>query len=128
MNQIIPDTNLLVYLAENKLFDELDNLGFQILIPRIIDFELEKLGSNKNFPLKTRDAANLAQTIIKKWVSMKKAKYLELEENDADLAILHYAQKRKVFVATMDKELTRNLKEVGVKVFGLRQGKFIDEK
>ena len=45
-----------------------------------------------------------------------------------DEILLHYAQKRKVFVATMDKELTRNLKEVGVKVFGLRQGKFIDEK
>ncbi|UCD21256.1 MAG: hypothetical protein JSW08_01800 [archaeon] len=123
---IVVDTNFLVYLAENKIFDELYNLGYKIIVPRIVDFELEKLGSDENAKASNRDAAMLAQNIIRKWVRLKKAKYLDREEDNADEAIFNYAKKTKSIVATMDLELRERLKKAGVKIALMRQKNHIE--
>ncbi|MEM4702886.1 MAG: hypothetical protein QXP53_00125 [Candidatus Pacearchaeota archaeon] len=124
MTELIPDTNFLIYLARFKLFDELDSLGYKILVPRIVDFELEKVSQDKNQKMEDRNAAILAQTILKKWVELKKARYIEIEGENVDNAILEFAKKKKAIVATMDSELREKLKKEGIKTLILRQEKY----
>jgi len=125
--KVILDTNFLVYLAENKIFDELDSKGYQLLMPRLVDVELEKIqcsdakGSDK-------EAALLAQTIMKRWTQLKKAKYLDIDGDNADNAIFEYAKskKGKVAVATLDAELKERLKKEQIPVIIIRQKKYIE--
>ncbi|MEM1535580.1 MAG: hypothetical protein QXQ82_00065 [Candidatus Pacearchaeota archaeon] len=125
MEKVVTDTNFLIYLAKYKLFDELVALGYELLVPRAIEFELEKIANNKEKKLKDREAALLARQIIKKWVELKKAKYVDINNEKAiDDAILEFAKKRKAMVATMDVALRKALKKEGIKILILRQKKY----
>ena len=124
--KILIDTNFLIYLAKNKLFDDLNALGHEVVIPRVVDFELEKVSQDKNLKIEDRNAASLAQDIVKRFVELKKAKYLDNIEKEADDEILRYAKKTKCIVATMDKELQEKLKKQGNKIIIIRQEKYLE--
>lgn len=124
MCYVLLDTNFLIYLAKYKLFDELESMSYKLLVPRSVDFELEKIINDKKKKLKDREAASLAQQILKKWVELKKIKYIKLEGKNVDEELLKFAKNKKVIVATMDSALKKFLKKEGVKILVLRQKKY----
>jgi rRNA-processing protein FCF1 len=127
IQKIIPDTNFLIYLARFKLFDEFYALGYKIIVPRIVDYELEKMSKNQETKQEDKQAALLAQQVVKRWVELKKAEYVDVQGDYADDIILKLALKSKCFVATMDQELQKKLKAQGTRVIGIRQEKILEE-
>lgn len=122
--QIILDTNVLIYAAKNKLdiVEELKRkFGLMgVYVPNLVINELKQLkGSGKKTD---REIADLALAILKQ----KKLPIVELQ-GPADEAIVDWAHANQAAVLTNDVELKFKAKELGLKVYHIRQGQFIEE-
>jgi len=107
--EIVIDTNMLV---EKNIIKEIANLGRPVILSSVID-ELEKLDN---------PASKIAIEIVKK----KNMPIIRVEES-GDTAILNYAKNNQCAVATNDKELMSKLKENGIRIFRLRQNRYLVE-
>jgi len=120
--KIILDTNILVYAAKQKI-DLIDQIRkkfgqtAEIIVPNLVVKELEKLSEEAKRGA-DKHAAKLAIQIVK----FSKVKNIKLEGN-TDRAIVQWAKKNKAAVATHDRELKKTLRDIGLTVFQLRQGK-----
>ena len=122
--QIVLDTNVLLYAAKNKvdlvgLIKE--KLGvYAIYVPTNVIEELKRIKATQKRTL--REQASIALDII----HLKRLQKLELA-GPVDDSIAEWAAKYKGAILTNDVELKFKLRDMGIKVYNIRQGKYIVE-
>ncbi|MDH3361173.1 MAG: twitching motility protein PilT [Nitrosopumilus sp.] len=107
MVEVICDTNFLIHLATRRI-KNIDNLDVEIgqitfVVPQVVKNELSKLATN---PKKNQDIQSTLNYI-------KNFKIIPIFGTFADKELLDYVSNNKVIVATMDKELKKQIKEYG---------------
>jgi|SRR3989344_1622159 len=122
--QIILDTNALIYAAKNKI-DIVDELKkrFGLIGVYVSSLTITELKQIKAAGKKTdRESAGLALDILRH----KKLPVVEMQ-GITDDEIAKWAEKNNAAVLTNDVELKFILRGLGVPVFHIRQGKFVEE-
>jgi uncharacterized protein len=118
MKQVLLDTNFIISCARQRIdfFHEIPLMGFEILIPRQVFDEIEKLSkSRKSATL--REEADLALKIMNR----NKFTIIKLRRNDVDRAIIEFANDNPdVIIATLDKDIQNKIKNKKMIIKGLR--------
>ena len=121
MVEVICDTNFLIHLATNRI-KNLDSLDVEIgqitfVVPQVVLNELSKLEKN---PDKKQDI-QLTRNYIKSF------KIIPILGSFADKELIDYVSKNRVIVATMDKELKKQIKNNGSSIMSCSNNKIILE-
>ncbi len=121
MVEVICDTNFLIHLATRRI-KNIDNLDVEIgqitfVVPEVVKSELSKL---KEKPEKEQEITSTLNYI-------KNLKTVPIGGKFADKEILDYVTKSKSIVATMDKELKKQIKNKGSSVMSLSNNKIVLE-
>ncbi len=121
MVEVICDTSFLIHLATNRI-KNLDNLDVEIgqisfVIPQVVKNELLELEKN---PEKKQDIESTLNYI-------KNFKIIPIFGSFADKELLDYVSKNRVIVATMDKELKKQIKNNGSSIMSFSNNKIILE-
>ncbi len=121
MVEVICDTSFLIHLATNRI-KNLDNLDVEIgqisfIVPQVVKNELFELEKN---PEKKQDVQSTLNYI-------KNLKIIPILGSFADKELLDYVLKNRVIVATMDKELKKQIKNNGSSIMSFSNNKIILE-
>ena len=121
MVEVICDTSFLIHLATRRI-KNIDNLDVEIgsisfVVPEVVKNELMKLQNN---PEKKQD-------IDKTLNFIKKFKIIPIQGNFADKELLNYVKINRSIVGTMDKELKKQIKQVGSSILSFSQDKIVLE-
>ena len=121
MVEVICDTSFLIHLATNRI-KNLDNLDVEIgqvsfVVPQVVKNELFELEKN---PEKKQDIQSTLNYI-------KKFKIVPILGSFADKELLDYVSKNRVIVATMDKELKKQIKNNGSSIISFSNNKIVLE-
>ena len=121
MVEIICDTNFLIHLATKRI-KNIDNLDVEIgsisfVVPEVVKNELMKLQNN---PEKKQD-------IDKTLNFIKKFKIIPIQGIFADKELINYVKINRSIVGTMDKELKKQIKQVGSSILSFSQDKIVLE-
>ena len=121
MAEVICDTSFLIHLATRRI-KNIDNLDVEIgsisfVVPEVVKNELIKLQNN---PEKKQD-------IDKTLNFIKKFKIIPIQGNFADKELLNYVKINRSIVGTMDKELKKQIKQVGSSILSFSQDKIVLE-
>jgi hypothetical protein len=119
--EVICDTNFLIHLATRRI-KNIDNLDIEIgsitfVVPQVVKNELSELEKN---PKKTKDVQSTLNYI-------KNFKTIPILGTFADKEILDYVSNNKVIVATMDKELKKQIKNLGSSIMSLSNDRIVLE-
>jgi uncharacterized protein len=119
--EVICDTSFLIHLATNRI-KNLDNLDVEIgqisfVVPQVVKNELFELEKN---PEKKQDVQSTLNYI-------KNLKIIPILGSFADKELLDYVFKNRVIVATMDKELKKQIKNNGSSIMSFSNNKIILE-
>jgi len=119
--EVICDTNFLIHLATNRI-KNLDNLDVEIgqitfVVPQVVINELTELEKK---PEKKQDIQSTRNYI-------KSFKIIPIQGSFADKELLDYVSKNRVIVATMDKELKKQIKSNGSSIMSFSNNKIILE-
>ena len=107
MNKVLLDTNFIMNCIQCKIdfFEQLEDAGFEILIPEAVIGELRKVMNSKK-KLKFRQDAELGLKIV----GANKFTKIEMGARYADKAIVRYLKTHPdVILATMDKALKKRV-------------------
>ena len=121
MVEVICDTNFLIHLATNRI-KNLDNLDVEIgqitfVVPQVVKnelFDLEKKPEKKQ-------EIELTLNYIKKF------KIIPILGSFADKELIEYVSNNRAIVATMDKELKKQIKNNGSSIMSFSNNKIILE-
>ncbi len=121
MVEIICDTSFLIHLATNRI-KNLDNLDVEIgqinfVVPQVVKNELFELEKNSE---KKQDIQSTLKYI-------KNFKIISILGSFADKELLDYVSKNRVIVATMDKELKKQIKNNGSSIMSFSNNKIVLE-
>ncbi len=121
MVEVICDTNFLIHLATRRI-KNIDNLDVEIgqitfVVPQVVKNELSELAKN---PKKTEDIQSTLNYI-------KNFKTIPIIGTFADKELLDYVSNNKVIVATMDKELKKQIKNHGSSIMSFSNDRIILE-
>ena len=121
MVEVICDTSFLIHLATRRI-KNIDNLDVEIgsisfVVPEVVKNELMKLQNN---PEKKQD-------IDKTLNFIKKFKIIPIQGNFADKELLNYVKINRSIIGTMDKELKKQIKQVGSSILSFSQDKIVLE-
>ena len=121
MVEVICDTSFLIHLATRRI-KNIDNLDVEIgsisfVVPEVVKNELIKLQNN---PEKKQD-------IDKTLNFIKKFKIIQIQGNFADKELLSYVKINRSIIGTMDKELKKQIKQVGSSILSFSQDKIVLE-
>ena len=121
MVEVICDTSFLIHLATRRI-KNIDNLDVEIgsisfVVPEVVKNELIKLQNN---PEKKQD-------IDKTLNFIKKFKTISIQGNFADKELLNYVKINRSIIGTMDKELKKQIKQVGSSILSFSQDKIVLE-
>jgi len=119
--EVICDTNFLIHLATNRI-KNLDNLDVEIghvsfVVPQVVKnelFELEKKPEKKQ-------EIELTLNYIKKF------KIIPILGSFADKELINYVSNNRAIVATMDKELKKQIKNNGSSIMSFSNNKIVLE-
>jgi len=119
--EVICDTNFLIHLATRRI-KNIDNLDVEIgqitfVVPQVVKNELSELLKN---PKKTQNIQSTLNYI-------KNFKIISIFGTFADKELLDYISKNKAIVATMDKELKRQIKNLGSSIMSLSNDRIVLE-
>jgi len=119
--EVICDTNFLIHLATNRI-KNLDNLDIEIgqitfVVPQVVKNELSELEKNSEKKQEIQSTLNY----------IKNFKTIPISGSFADKEILDYVSKNKVIVATMDKELKKQIKKNGSSIMSFSNNKIVLE-
>jgi len=119
--EVICDTNFLIHLATRRI-KNIDNLDVEIgqitfVVPQVVKNELSKLAKN---PEKNQDIQSTLNYI-------KNFKTIPILGTFADKELLDYALNNKVIVATMDKQLKKQIKNYGSSIMSFSNDKIVLE-
>lgn len=107
MKQTLLDTNFILTSIRNKIdfFEEIKFLGMQILIPKQVISEIERISESKK-KLRFREESKIALKILKR----NKFKKIDLKTNYVDKGIKKYSKEHsKTIIATLDRELKKSI-------------------
>jgi rRNA-processing protein FCF1 len=118
---VICDTNFLIHLATRRI-KNIDNLDVEIgkvtfVVPQVVKNELSELAKK---PEKKQDI-QLTQNHIKSF------KTIPILGSFADKELLDYVSKNRAIIATMDKELKKQIKNNGSSVMSFSNDRIILE-
>ena len=121
MVEVICDTNFIIHLATRRI-KNIDNLDTEIgqitfVVPQVVKNELSELLKN---PRKTQNIQSTLNYI-------KNFKIIPILGTFADKELLDYVSKNKAIVATMDKELKRQIKNLGSSIMSLSNDRIVLE-
>ena len=121
MVEVICDTNFLIHLATNRI-KNLDNLDVEIgqitfVVPQVVKNELLELEKN---PEKKQDIQATLNYV-------KNFKTIPILGSFADKELIDYVSKNRVIVATMDKELKKQIKILGSSILSIHNDKIVLE-
>ena len=121
MVEVICDTNFLIHLATRRI-KNLDNLDVEIgkvtfVVPQVVKNELYELAKK---PEKKQDIQS-TQNYIKNF------KIIPILGSFADKELLDYVSKNRVIVATMDKELKKQIKNNGSSIMSFSNNRIVLE-
>lgn len=119
--EVICDTNFLIHLATRRI-KNIDNLDVEIgqvifVVPQVVQNELSGLIKN---PKKQQD---ISQTLN----FIKNFKILPINGNFADKELIDYVKQNGSIIATMDKELKKQIKKHGGTIMSLSNNKIVLE-
>jgi len=119
--EVICDTSFLIHLATKRI-KNIDNIDVEIgqvvfVVPQAVQNELSKLIKN---PQKNHDAL-----ITKDFI--KNFKTVPIPGNFADKALIDYVKKNRAIIGTMDKELKKQIKELGSSIMSFLNDRIILE-
>jgi len=119
--EVICDTNFIIHLA-NKRIKNIDNLDVEIgqitfVVPEVVRNELLKLLKN---PKKKKE-------ILASLDYIKKFKTIPISGSFADKELLDSISKHNAIIATMDKELKKEIKKYGSSIISISNDKIILE-
>ena len=121
MVEVICDTNFLIHLATNRI-KNLDNLDVEI---GQISFVVPQVVKNELFELKKNSDKKQDVKLTLKYI--KNLKIIPILGSFADKELLDYVLKNRVIVATMDKELKKQIKNNGSSIMSFSNNKIILE-
>jgi len=118
---VICDTNFLIHLATRRI-KNIDNLDVEIgkvtfVVPQVVKNELSKLAKK---PEKKQDIQSTQNHI-------KSFKTIPILGSFADKELLDYVSKNRAIIATMDKELKKQIKNNGSSVMSFSNDRIILE-
>ena len=113
--KIILDTNFIISALKNKI--QLFDLPYIWIIPEEVIKELKEIKNKGN--LKDRQTAEIALELIKK----NKTKKIKLNTRDVDSGIIKIAIKKNYIIASLDKEMKRKAKKLGIVKFMIIRNK-----
>ncbi len=121
MVEVICDTNFLIHLATRRI-KNIDNLDVEIgqiifVVPQVVKNELSELAKN---PKKTQDIHSTLNYI-------KNFKTIPIIGTFADKELLDYVSNNKVIIATMDKELKKQIKNHGSSIMSFSNDRIVLE-
>jgi rRNA-processing protein FCF1 len=119
--EVICDTSFLIHLATNRI-KNLDNLDVEIgqitfVVPEVVKNELLELEKN---PEKKQDIQSTLNYI-------KNFKTIPILGSFADKELIDYVSRNRVIVATMDRELKKQIKNNGSSIMSVHNDKIILE-
>jgi len=119
--EVICDTNFLIHLATRRI-KNIDNLDVEIgqitfVVPQVVKNELSELAKN---PEKNQDIQSTLNYI-------KNFKTIPILGTFADKELLDYVSNNKVIVATMDKELKKQIKNLGSSIMSFSNDRIVLE-
>jgi len=119
--EVICDTNFLIHLATRRI-KNIDNLDVEIgqitfVVPQVVKNELSELAKN---PEKNQNIQSTLNYI-------KNFKTIPILGTFADKELLDYVSNNKVIVATMDKELKKQIKSNGSSIMSFSNDKIVLE-
>jgi len=119
--EVICDTSFLIHLATNRI-KNLDNLDVEIgqitfVVPQVVINELSVLEKK---PEKKQDIES-TQNYIKSF------KIIPIQGSFADKELLDYVSKNRAIVATMDRELKKQIKNNGSSIMSFSNNKIVLE-
>jgi rRNA-processing protein FCF1 len=119
--EVICDTSFLIHLATNRI-KNLDNLDIEIgqitfVVPQVVINELSVLEKKSE---KKQDIESTRNYI-------KSFKIIPIPGLFADKELINYVLKNRVIVATMDKELKKQIKTLGSSIMSIHNDKIILE-
>lgn len=121
MVEVICDTNFLIHLATNRV-KNLDNLDVEIgqitfVVPQVVKNELIELEKK---PEKNQEIKSTLDYI-------KNFKIIPILGSFADKELIDYVSKNRVIIATMDRELKKQIKNNGSSIMSFSNNKIILE-
>ena len=120
MTQILVDTSFLLFIAKNNVqLNSLESIFGKIefiLLDTVLE-ELKHISFSKSIK---KNSAKLALNFVKNF-KIVKFDYV----SDVDTSILIYSQKHSVNVATCDKKLRKQLKNLCIRVISPHQNQLI---
>ena len=121
MVEVICDTNFLIHLATNRI-KNLDNLDVEIgqitfVVPQVVKNELFELEKNPN----KKQEIQLTLNYIKNF------KIIPILGSFADKELLDYVSNNRVIVATMDRELKKQIKNYGSSIMSFSNDRIVLE-
>lgn len=121
MVEVICDTNFLIHLATNRI-KNLDNLDVEIgqitfVVPQVVKNELIELEKK---PEKKQEIQSTLNYI-------KNFKIIPILGSFADKELIDYVSKNRVIIATMDKELKKQIKKNRSSIMSFSNNKIILE-
>jgi len=119
--EVICDTSFLIHLATNRI-KNLDNLDVEIgqitfVVPQVVINELTVLEKK---PEKKQDIQSTRNYI-------KSFKIIPIPGSFADKELLDYVSKNRAIVATMDRELKKQIKNNGSSIMSFSNNKIVLE-
>jgi len=119
--EVICDTSFLIHLATKRI-KNIDRLDVEIgqitfVVPQVVKNELSELAKK---PDKKQDV-ELTQEYIKNF------KIVPISGTFADKGLLDYVLKNRIIVATMDKELKKQIKNNGSSVMSFSNNRIVLE-
>jgi len=119
--EVICDTNFLIHLATRRI-KNIDNLDIEIgqitfVVPQVVKNELFELAKN---PEKNQDIQATLNYI-------KNLKTIPILGTFADKELLDYVSNNKVIIATMDKELKKQIKNHGSSIMSFSNDRIVLE-
>jgi rRNA-processing protein FCF1 len=119
--EVICDTNFLIHLANNRI-KNLDNLDVEIgqitfVVPQVVKNELSELQKN---PEKKQEIQSTLNYI-------KNFKTIPINGSFADKELIDYVSDNRVIVATMDRELKKQIKNNGSSIMSFSNNRIVLE-
>ena len=108
MKKALLDTNFILTSVKQKIdfFEEIKLMGIQIIIPKQVINELERITKSKQ-KLHNKEIAKLSLKLLEK----ERFKKIDLKLKNTDNGIINFAKKNpKAIIATLDKGIKSKIK------------------